>query len=111
MSRTVVTAEKSQQLVADYIAGIKISEIGQKYGVSMPTVSYHIKKAGIARRIGSYSSNTEAPRPIAGATARRCLRCRKMFSPYTLGWSSFQNICFDCWRINRDFGRTKSNPM
>ena len=110
-AKVQLSPQQQRDLVADYVAGIKVKDISERYGVSLPTVSYHVKKNGITRRIGCISSNTDSPRPIQGAAPAKCLKCGGEFIPYTYQWQEFRHLCFGCHQINRGYGMDTAFPI
>lgn len=49
--QTFLTAARVDQLVDDYLAGLSIGQLAHQYGVHRATVSSHLTRRGIVRRL------------------------------------------------------------
>lgn len=55
-----LTATDRRKLCRDYVRGTQPEELAARYGVSIPTVTYHLKRQGVYRTIyGKYSDDEE----------------------------------------------------
>ena len=105
-----VGPEERKQMIADYRAGVPLSKIAQRFGVAECTVSYHVSKAGIQKRTKNYR-NTASMCVLRDRPKRKCLKCGRMFRPYTFNLCLFRNICWQCWTLASEHESTPENPI
>ena len=96
-----LTPAQRKQMVADYETGKPTKDIMKKYGVKQSTINYWVTKLGAKKRTANYSKSGVSI--IPGEPMRKCLKCGRMFQPYTFGGSSFHHICSRCWMVTREY--------
>jgi transposase len=96
-----LTPAQRKQMVADYVAGKPSKDICKKYGIKQSTINYWVNKLGAPKRTTNYSNG--AVSIIPGERMRKCLKCGRLFQPYTFGGSSFHHICSRCWMVTREY--------
>ncbi len=62
MSDTSSKAINHESLIADYKAGMSNGQLADKYGCSAATVSYHLKREGLAGQARPRAAKNRAPR-------------------------------------------------
>lgn len=104
-----LSREQIEQVVEEYRAGKPMKEISKRFDIGESTVSYHVKRAGVPKRTKNYRNT--ASMCVLQEPERRCLKCGRLFRPYTFNLSLFRNICFDCWTLMSEVEAQPSNPI
>ena len=58
--QTFLTAIQVDRLIDDYLAGISVGQLAQQYGVHRSTVSAHLTRRGVVRRLSGLDDHDAA---------------------------------------------------
>lgn len=59
-AQTFLTASEVDRLVADYVAGVGVGELADRYGIHRTTVAAHLRRRGGPRRLVGLDVNEQA---------------------------------------------------
>ena len=58
--QTFLTTAQVDRLVGDYLAGLSVGQLAQQYGVHRSTVSAHLTRRGVVRRLSGLDDHDAA---------------------------------------------------
>ena len=89
-AQTFLTASEVDALVGDYLAGMSVKALAERYGIHRATVFAHLRRRNVpSRRQGSGS--TRRPRPCGSPV--RVSRCERS----VVGWAWTARQCVQLW--------------
>jgi hypothetical protein len=95
--------ESIEKIVERYKEGVPLKDIEEEFNVSIATIHYYVKKAGISLSRNKIHRDLDIIR-LLSEPKRTCLCCGKEFIPYSYRYCVNRHVCFECWFTAKDIG-------